>query len=219
MTDNQVQLPETHLYVTIVIEQQILRLQIPMHDHVTMAVVYAGDDLLKEPASFRFLQLPIVDDVIEQLATADVLHDHKDVGRRRDDLVQLDDVRMAEELQILDFTPDLAHHIETLDLLTIQYLDRHLVLRHLMLTDLDLSERSRAERGTENVVTDLDQRLGRRTTRGLASLVTHNSSVPFTTDRTTAPAALPKETVPLPPDGAGELVFFAFFFSHLVRTT
>ena len=58
--------------------------------------------------------------------TCDVLHDHEYVGGGADDLVQLYNVRMAEQLQVLNLAFDFAHDIQVLDLLSVQDLDCHL---------------------------------------------------------------------------------------------
>lgn len=44
------------------------------------------------------------DDVIEELASGDVFHDHEDIGGCADDLVEFDDVWVSEEFQVLDFS-------------------------------------------------------------------------------------------------------------------
>ena len=36
--------------------------------------------------------------VVKQLSSTDIPHHHEDVGRRGDDLIQFNDVRMAEQL-------------------------------------------------------------------------------------------------------------------------
>ncbi len=74
----------------------------------------------------------MLDDVVEEFSSRDVFHDHKDVRWGGDDLVQLDDVRMAKELQVLDLTPDLSHHVQRLNLLAVEDFDSHLVARHLV---------------------------------------------------------------------------------------
>lgn len=86
------------------------------------------------------MKFSLLYNVVEELTTRHELHDHEDVGGRADNLIQLDDVRMSEELEILDFTSNLADHIETLDLLPIEDLDGDLVFRDNVLTDLDFSE-------------------------------------------------------------------------------
>jgi hypothetical protein len=50
-------------------------------------------------------------------------------------LVEFDDVRVPEELQVLNFPPDLAHDVQILDLLPVQDLDRHLVVSDLVESD------------------------------------------------------------------------------------
>lgn len=44
-----------------------------MNDHVTMAVVDTGNDLLEELTGFRFLKFSLLYDVVEELTAADEL--------------------------------------------------------------------------------------------------------------------------------------------------
>ncbi len=50
-------------------------------------------------------------------------------------LVQLDDVRVPEQLEVLNLPPDLPYDVEGLDLLAVQDLDSHLVAGHLVEAD------------------------------------------------------------------------------------
>lgn len=145
----------------VVIQQEILRLQIAMYNHVAMAIVHPGNDLLEEPSRFRFLKFAVVYDVIEQLASADIFHDHENIGWGGYHLVQFDYVRMSEQLQVLNFATNFSDHIQALDLLTIQDFNGHLVLRFCVLADFDLPEGPRSQGGPQGVVTYLHQRLGR----------------------------------------------------------
>jgi len=153
----------------MLVQQKVLWLEIPVNDVVPMAVLDSGDDLLEESARVALLQLQnahislaitylqynagpshylaVLDNVVEELSATDVLHDHEDVGGRRDDLIQLDDVGVAEELQILDLPPDLSHHVQALNLLPIQDLDGDLVARHLMETHCE-ARRASTPRGS-----------------------------------------------------------------------
>ena len=54
----------------------------------------------------------ILTNVVKELSPRNVLHNHEDVRGRGDDLVQLDDVGVAEHLQDLNLTTDLLGHIE-----------------------------------------------------------------------------------------------------------
>ncbi len=67
-----------------------------------------------------FLQFAIFHDVVEELATRNIFHDHENVGWCGNYLVQFDDVGMSEQFQILDFPANLANHIQTFDLLSIE---------------------------------------------------------------------------------------------------
>lgn len=111
-----------------------------MDDHMTMAIVDAGDDLLEEFPRLRFVELSLLDNVVEELAAGHKLHDHEDVGGGRNDLIQFDYVRMAEELQVLNLPANLSDHIQALDLLPIENLDRHFVLCDDVLADLDFAK-------------------------------------------------------------------------------
>ena len=81
------------------------------------------------------IYLSVLDDVVEELSARHIFHDHEDVGGRGDDLVQLDDVRVPEQLEVHDLPPDLAHHVQALDLLPVQDLDGHLALGHFMVAN------------------------------------------------------------------------------------
>lgn len=58
-----------------------------MNHHVSMTVVDAGNNLLKETTSLRFFKFAVLDDVFEQFASAYELHDHENVGRCADHLI------------------------------------------------------------------------------------------------------------------------------------
>ena len=83
-----------------------------MHDHVAVAVSNAGYDLLEELAGLILIEPSVLDNVVEELATRHVLHDHEDVTRRVYHLVQLYDVRVSEELEILYLATNLSDHVK-----------------------------------------------------------------------------------------------------------
>ena len=60
-----------------------------------------------------FTPSPLLTNIIKQLPSGDVLHDHKDVSGCGDDLVQFDDVRVTKQLENLDLPADLLCHIKT----------------------------------------------------------------------------------------------------------
>ena len=106
------------LHIERLVQQQVLRLEVPVHHVVAVAVVHAADDLLEEPPGVLLLQLAVLHDVVEQLPAGDVLHHHEYVGGGADHLVQLDDVRVPEKFQILNFPPNFPHDIQVLYLLS-----------------------------------------------------------------------------------------------------
>lgn len=79
---------------------------------MTMTVVNAGNDLLKEATSFCGLQPSVLNNVVKELPAGNVLHNHENVRRCTDDLVEADDMRMAEEREVLDFAANLSNDIQ-----------------------------------------------------------------------------------------------------------
>ena len=80
--------------VLVAIEEEILQLQIPVHDALLVQVTNAGDELRKEPPRRAVLQVAVVEDVVEQLAARSVLHNDANVSLGLDHLVQPDNIRM-----------------------------------------------------------------------------------------------------------------------------
>jgi len=54
------------------VQQQVLGLEVAVHDHVAVAVLDAADDLLEEAARLVLRQAALLDDVVEQLAAFSV---------------------------------------------------------------------------------------------------------------------------------------------------
>lgn len=61
------------------IQEQVLWLQVPVDNAELVDVFYAADDLLVHLGGFVLFQTPVLDDVLEQLATRAVLHDEVQV--------------------------------------------------------------------------------------------------------------------------------------------
>lgn len=59
------------------VQQQVLRLQIPMHDAQLVQVFDTTDDLLEEFARFSFFELLLFHDVVEELAATGVFHNEE----------------------------------------------------------------------------------------------------------------------------------------------
>jgi hypothetical protein len=60
--------------------------------------------LLKQPTSLLFFEFVLAGDVAEELAIAAVLHNYVQAGRRLNDLVHLNNVRMSDDLEDVDFS-------------------------------------------------------------------------------------------------------------------
>ena len=55
----------------------------------------------------------LLTDVFKEFSSTDVLHDHEYVSWCGDDLVEFDDVRMSEQFEQLNLSPDLLLYIQT----------------------------------------------------------------------------------------------------------
>ena len=85
--------------VLLMIEQQVLRLQVSVHNTELVQVFDSADYLLEELASLSLFELLFLDDVVEKLAAADKLHDEEELLWRLNDFKQLDDIRVSDKLE------------------------------------------------------------------------------------------------------------------------
>lgn len=65
------------LQIVLVVEQQILGLEITVNDAQLVQVLDRALDLLEELARFLLGQLLLLDDVVEELAPRNILHDQE----------------------------------------------------------------------------------------------------------------------------------------------
>mmetsp|Transcript_7285 Transcript_7285/g.26071 ORF Transcript_7285/g.26071 Transcript_7285/m.26071 type:complete len:273 (+) Transcript_7285:1135-1953(+) len=152
------------LDVVVLVQQQVLRLEVSVHHLVEVAVLNARHNLLEDVPCLVLRQPALLDNVVEELAAGRVLRHHEDVRRRADDLVQLDDVRVPEALQVLDLAPHLLIHVKRANLVAVQDLHRHLVLGDLVLAELDFAEAANAQVLRQAVRADADGNVhGRQT--------------------------------------------------------
>lgn len=105
-----------------------------------MQVLHAADDLLNEGAGFRFFELLLLHDVVEKLATADVLHNQEQLLGRLDDFKQLDNVRVSDHLQDLNFASHALHVCVFGDLSLFKNFDGYLLKFNLAALPFRLSK-------------------------------------------------------------------------------
>ena len=97
-----------------------------MGDPQLSKVVYRRYELLEKSARLLLLQLIFGRDVAEQLAIAAVLHDEEEASWRLDDLVQLDDMRVAHYLQDVNLAADSLHIVHISYFVFLENFDSHL---------------------------------------------------------------------------------------------
>ena len=86
----------------------------------------------------------VLNDVVEELA-AGKLENHDDLGGRLDYGIQLDDVRMAQQLQVLDLPLNASLHVARLQVLAGDDLEGDLLAGSLVNGQLHLAEAAFAQ--------------------------------------------------------------------------
>ena len=77
--------------------EDVLNLQVAVHDAIAMAVVQRTGNLSAELASLLLLELAMRDDVVQHLAAIDKFEEHIPVIIRTNHIAKAADVRMVEE--------------------------------------------------------------------------------------------------------------------------
>ena len=86
-----------NLDVASLADQNVLYLQIPMHNAVAVAVVDSACYLPRELAGLLLLELAVRDDVVEHLAAVDVFEEHVPVPFRPQAVAEAADVLVVEQ--------------------------------------------------------------------------------------------------------------------------
>lgn len=78
-------------------DKNVLNLQVPMHDTISVTVVQRARNLAAEFAGLFLFQFPVRDDVVEHLTTIDILEEHIPMIVRPLDIPHRADVGMIQE--------------------------------------------------------------------------------------------------------------------------
>jgi len=140
--------------VFLVVQQQVLRLQISVHDAELVQILDSTNDLLEELAGFCLLKLLLLDDVVEELATADELHDQEELLGRLDDFEKLDDVGVADQLEDVDLARHSLHICIPRNFALFQYFHRHLFSCDIVNASLDFTEGAFADVFADHIMAD-----------------------------------------------------------------
>jgi len=117
-------------------------------------VLNSRDDLLIELASLSLVEFDVLHDVVEELTARGVLHDEVELLRSLYDLVQLDDVRMADQLQDVDLSRHSLNVRDICDSFLLKDFNGYLFAGERMSTKFDLAEGALADGLLEQVVPD-----------------------------------------------------------------
>lgn len=124
----------------VVVQQQVLWLEITMHNAKLVNILDSADDLLIHLGSLVLLKSPILHDVLKQLTARAILHDEVQVVMVLNHLVQLDNLRVTHLLQDGDLTIDPLNVRMVLDLVLFENLDSYFVAGHYVRTLLHFTE-------------------------------------------------------------------------------
>eukprot|EP00429_Kryptoperidinium_foliaceum_P018166 CAMPEP_0176041802 /NCGR_PEP_ID=MMETSP0120_2-20121206/20739_1 /TAXON_ID=160619 /ORGANISM="Kryptoperidinium foliaceum, Strain CCMP 1326" /LENGTH=312 /DNA_ID=CAMNT_0017375211 /DNA_START=436 /DNA_END=1371 /DNA_ORIENTATION=+ len=138
----------------ILVQEQVLGLQVPVHDVHGVDLLDTGYDLVEEATRLRLLDAPVRNDVIEQLVPGRVLHDQVQLAARLNNLEQLDDVWMPDQLQDVDFARHPLDIGNLLDTVFLQDFDRDARSGEDVSAELNLAERALADGTAQDVVAD-----------------------------------------------------------------
>ncbi|CAH9129316.1 unnamed protein product [Cuscuta epithymum] len=111
------------LQVAVLVEEEILRLEVPVENAARVAVPDGGDEL-PEILPAEILAESALGDPGEELPALDELHDEIDLGLGGQDLEELDDVGVVEAAHDGDLALDVSDQGGAGDLLLIDHFDR-----------------------------------------------------------------------------------------------
>ena len=141
------------------LEQDVLRLQVAVHNVPAVQVLQGLQQLAHDAARIGLTARAVVDEIVEELAAVDQLHDEAELALGLKHVPVLDDVRMREGLEdarlgqdllfdrIVDLTSRLASAQLTRKLLLLHALHRQFAPRFPVHDLLHDSERSPPELG------------------------------------------------------------------------
>lgn len=89
--------------VAVPVQQQILELEVAMHDSLLVQISNARHELREQPTRRRILEVSVRQDVVEELAARRILENDSDVAVGLDAFVKADDVGVRQCLQDGDF--------------------------------------------------------------------------------------------------------------------
>ena len=91
-----------------------------------MNILNTWDELKVELAGLLFRKSGVSDDIVEELTTVTVFHDHVKLFFCFDDFVELDHVGVSDLLQDFDLSGDSLHVLLVMDFIFLQNFNRNL---------------------------------------------------------------------------------------------
>jgi len=133
-----------NLYILVLIEQEVLRLQIPVHDVHGMDLLQARYDLMEEAACLWLGHTSLRYDVVEQLAAARILHDKVKLAPCLDDLIKLHYVWVPDKFENVYLSGHTLYICHLYDALFLENFNGDALTGKNVSSKLDLSKRTLA---------------------------------------------------------------------------
>lgn len=128
-----------------------------MRNFVPVEELYALNKLIVEECGFSFGEPPLAHNVVKELTSFSVLHDHVDCMLRLNYLVQLDDISMLHFSQNSDFALHSTLVTQLRNLLPMNNFYRNFLFRAHMNAKLDFTEGALAKITHHAILSDLLQ--------------------------------------------------------------
>lgn len=136
-----------------------------MHDAQLPEVADRTDQLLVEPARLLLLEFGLARDVREEFPVAAVLHNDVEASRGFNNLIHLNDVRVAHNLQDVDLSRNALNVVHFCDFILFEDFDRDLLIREQVNAFFDFAESSLAQ-GLGHSVATYDLLVGKNVVCG-----------------------------------------------------
>lgn len=144
-----------NFHVLVVVEKQIFRLQISVHNIELVQVFDTGNYLVEKLDGLRLFDPLILDNVVKKFTAGRILHYQIQLLGSFNDLVQLNNVRMSNHFEDVDFASNPFHIVYVHNFVFFKNFHGNTLPSQLVYPQLDLSKSSFANGLVEYVVTHI----------------------------------------------------------------
>ena len=141
-----------YLNALVVIKQQILRLQVAMYNVKFVKILDSSNDLVEESLGKGLPHTLVLNNEVKQLAARRILHNQVQLLGCLDNLIQLNDVGVADHLEDMNLSCHALHVVHVRYLVLFEYFHRHFFAGEIVHSHFHFSERALADSLRKQVV-------------------------------------------------------------------